>query len=82
MKTAFLFFALILTTSFTTSYAQTADEIINKYLTVTGGVENWKKLEGIKMSAKVNQGGMDIPLDIFNLKDGRQMTSISFQGKP
>lgn len=79
MRTLSLLLALAFTVSF--SHAQTADEIINKYLTATGGVEKWQKLEGIKMSAKVNQGGMDIPLDIFNLKDGRQMTAITFQGK-
>lgn len=79
MRTLSLLLALTFTVSF--SHAQTAEEIINKYLTATGGVENWQKLEGIKMSAKVNQGGMDIPLDIFNLKDGRQMTVVTFQGK-
>ena len=79
MRTLSLLLALTFTVSF--SHAQTAEEIINKYLTATGGVENWQKLEGVKMSAKVNQGGMDIPLDIFNLKDGRQMTVVTFQGK-
>jgi outer membrane lipoprotein-sorting protein len=61
--------------------AQTADEIIAKYFENTGGASKWKALEGIKMSAKVNQGGMELPIDIVQLKDGRQMTSISFQGK-
>ena len=32
------------------------------------------------MKAKVNQGGMEIPLEIVRMKDGRQMTSITFQG--
>lgn len=61
--------------------AQTADEIIENYFENTGGLDNWKNLEGIKMTAKVNQGGMEIPLEIYNLKDGRQMTKITFQGK-
>ncbi len=61
--------------------AQTADEIIAKYFENTGGIAKWKSLEGIKMSAKVNQGGMELPLEIVQLKDGRQMTSITFQGK-
>lgn len=38
MRNLSLFLALTIAASF--SYAQTADEIINKYLTVTGGVEN------------------------------------------
>ena len=37
--------------------AQTVDEIISNYFENTGGVENWEKIEGIKMNAKVNQGG-------------------------
>jgi hypothetical protein len=63
------------------SYAQTADEILAKYFENTGGIEKWKALQGIKMSAKVNQGGMEIPLDIIQLKDGKQATVITFQGK-
>ena len=61
--------------------AQTADEIISTYLENTGGVENFKKLTGVKMSAKVNQQGMEIPLEIFQMSDGKQMTIINFQGK-
>jgi carbonic anhydrase len=48
--------------------SQTAEEIIANYFENTGGIENWAKLEGIKMSAKVNQGGMEIPLEITQLK--------------
>jgi outer membrane lipoprotein-sorting protein len=32
------------------------------------------------MSAKVNQGGMEIPLEIVAMKDGKQYTKISVQG--
>jgi len=61
--------------------AQTADEIIANYLENTGGADNWKKLNGVKMSAKVNQQGMEIPIEIVQLKGGKQMTVINFQGK-
>ncbi|RNC90074.1 MAG: outer membrane lipoprotein-sorting protein [Allomuricauda sp.] len=61
--------------------AQTADEILNNYFENTGGLENWKNLKGIKMAAKVNQQGMEIPIEMFQMKDGRQMTKITFQGK-
>jgi len=61
--------------------AQTAEEIIANYFENTGGIDNWKKIEGIKMSAKVNQGGMEIPIEIVQLKGGNQMTVINFQGK-
>ena len=61
--------------------AQTADEIITNYLENTGGIENWKKITGTKMKASVNQQGIEIPLEIIQLKDGRQATVINFQGQ-
>lgn len=64
-----------------TANAQTADEIIANYFENTGGIEKWKTIEGMKMSAKLNQGGMEIPLEIIQLKDGRQATLINLQGR-
>lgn len=61
--------------------AQTADEIISNYLKNIGGVENLQKLQGVKMNAIINQQGMEIPLEITQLKGGNQMTVINFQGK-
>ncbi|MEY3404662.1 MAG: outer membrane lipoprotein-sorting protein [Cyclobacteriaceae bacterium] len=79
MKKFFLLALVLLAASF--SNAQTADEILAKYFENTGGVDKWKTLSGIKMSAKVNQMGMDIPLTIYQMKDGRTATIINFQGK-
>ena len=64
-----------------TMNAQTVDEIIDNYFENTGGVENWEKIEGVKMNAKVNQGGMEIPIEIVQLKSGKMMTTINFQGQ-
>lgn len=61
--------------------AQSADEVLSKYFENTGGLDKWRALSGLKMSAKVNQMGMEIPLSILQLKDGRQATTITFQGK-
>jgi outer membrane lipoprotein-sorting protein len=80
MKLKSLALAVALLCSFA-SYSQTADEILAKYFQNTGGIDKWKSLQGLKMSAKVNQGGMEIPIEIVQLKDGRQMTVITFQGK-
>ncbi len=71
---------LAICASFTLN-AQTADEILANYFENIGGLENWKKVTGINMKAKLNQQGMEIPLDIYQLSDGRQMTIINFQGK-
>lgn len=75
-----LFLTLLISFSYTLK-AQTADEILNNYFENTGGKANWAKLTGLKMYAKVNQNGMDIPLEITQLKDGKQMTVVKFQGK-
>ena len=56
------------------------DEIIDNYFENTGGEDAWKELKGIKMQAKVNQGGLEIPLEIVQMADGRQYTKISLQG--
>lgn len=61
--------------------AQTVDEIVNKYFENTGGKDKWKALQGIKMSAKLNQGGMEIPIEMYQFKDGKTMQVITFQGK-
>jgi outer membrane lipoprotein-sorting protein len=62
------------------TYSQTVDDIIKKYFENTGGIAKWKALTGLKIKASVNQMGMDIPLEIVQLKDGRQYTSVTFQG--
>jgi hypothetical protein len=63
------------------SQAQTADEILNTYFENIGGKENLQAIKGVKMTAKLNQQGMEIPIEIYQMTDGRQMTLIKFQGK-
>lgn len=81
MKTLRLALVLSLLAVTGIANAQNVDEIINTYFENTGGLEAWKKLNGIKINAKVNQGGIEIPLEIVQLKDGRQYTKITFQGQ-
>ena len=67
--------------AFSTSLiAQTPAEIISAYHENTGGVEAWKALEGIKFTGKVNQGGMEIPLEMVQSKSGESYMKASFQG--
>ena len=61
--------------------AQTADEIISTYFENIGGTENFEKLQGLKFNASINQQGMVIPIEMIQLKNGKQMTVITFQGK-
>ncbi len=60
--------------------AQTADEILDNYFENIGGRDAMDGLSGIKMMAKVSQGGMEIPIEIVQLKDGRQYTKFQLQG--
>lgn len=71
----------VLVFTFLIGKAQTAEEIIDKYFENTGGYANWAKVESMKMEAKLNQQGMEIPLVMLQMKDGRQATTITFQGK-
>lgn len=77
-----LLFAAFAAITFSSASAQdvTVDEIIDGYFENTGGVDAWKSLKGMKMMAKVNQGGMEIPLEIVQMADGRSYTKITFQG--
>jgi len=64
-----------------TAMGQTADEIIANYFENTGGYENWGKLKGIKILAKAQQQGLEFPLEIVQMSDGKQYTKITFQGQ-
>lgn len=81
MKTVKLFVALFALAVMAPIQAQTADEIIANYFENIGGLEKLKSVESIKMTAKVNQGGMEIPIEMVQHSDGRQATVINFQGK-
>lgn len=81
MKTVKLLVAIFALAVMAPAQAQTADEILASYFENIGGLEKLKAVKGMKMTAKVNQQGMEIPLEIYQLSDGRQMTVINFQGK-
>jgi outer membrane lipoprotein-sorting protein len=81
MKTIKLLFATILLLIAAPVSAQTADEIIANYVENTGGEEAWGELEATKMVASINQGGMEIPVTIYNTKDGKMAVLVNFQGQ-
>jgi outer membrane lipoprotein-sorting protein len=61
--------------------AQTADEIINTYITNIGGAEKFRNLTGTKMEMNVNYQGMEIPVELVQLKGGKMYLKINFQGQ-
>ncbi|OFX21552.1 MAG: outer membrane lipoprotein-sorting protein [Bacteroidetes bacterium GWA2_31_9b] len=60
--------------------AQTADEIINKYFEITGGVDAWNSISGLRLNASVNTPIGEIPLVMYNNKDGATFVKITLQG--
>jgi outer membrane lipoprotein-sorting protein len=81
MKFKIILFSLTTFITSTALYGQTADEIIDNYFENTGGIDNWRALEGMKSMASVTQQGMEIPITMIFLKDGRQIMSLELQGK-
>ncbi|MDX2362436.1 MAG: outer membrane lipoprotein-sorting protein [Crocinitomicaceae bacterium] len=74
--------ALFIASSFF-SIAQdiTVEEIVGNYIENVGGVDAWNSLEGHKMVASAAMQGMDIPVEVVSLKDGRKITKYSVQGQ-
>jgi len=81
MKTIKTLFIAILLVAIAPLQAQTADEIINNYFENTGGAANWGNLEGMKMEAVAIAQGMEIPIEIYQTKDGKQLVTINLQGQ-
>jgi outer membrane lipoprotein-sorting protein len=81
MKKIKLLFMVVIVFATAQIYAQTADEIISTYFENIGGAENFEKLTGVRYNASINQQGMVIPVEMVQLKNGKQMTVITFQGK-
>lgn len=59
--------------------AQTVDEIVKSYYETIGGAK-WENVQGMKMNANVEQGGMKIPIEVVALRDGRMYTEINLMG--
>ena len=75
-----LFLVMIVSLITISLNAQSVEEIIGNYLENTGGAENWENVKGIRMNASINQMGMEIPIEMVQLKD-KMYTKISIQGQ-
>jgi len=69
LKFLLLTAAVLLSASAATP-AQTADEIIQKHVAAIGGIDNWKKINTIKLTCSSNASGKEIPINIF-VKQGK-----------
>ncbi|OFX24251.1 MAG: outer membrane lipoprotein-sorting protein [Bacteroidetes bacterium GWA2_31_9b] len=60
--------------------AQNADEIIEKYFENTGGKDAWNSITSLRLNASVNTPVGEIPLVIYNAKNGSTYVKITLQG--
>jgi hypothetical protein len=79
MKKLSLLFAFALVAF--TSHAQTADEVVGKYLKAIGGVEKWKKVESQSMTGFVVVQGMNIPYTAVQARPNLSYSAGEFQGQ-
>lgn len=77
-KRSALFFAFFIFAAASVS-AQNVDEIINSYYEKVGG-KKWDEVKAMKMTANVEQGGMQIPVEVVTTRDGKTYTEVTFMG--
>ena len=60
--------------------AQTADEIIQKYVTAIGGRDNWNKIRSLKYTASLNASGVEMQITSTILYKKGCKTEITLDG--
>lgn len=61
--------------------AQSAEEIVKTYIENIGGEEALRKIKTLKMTAKVNAQGMELPITMINTAEGKMLMKFELQGK-
>ena len=79
MKKVFLSIALFVSAIFTVN-AQTADEVIAKYITEIGGADKWSKVQSIKIEGQIEVQGIQIPFTMQGLQLKGMRVDAEFQG--
>lgn len=79
MKKVFLSIAVLLTAVFTVN-AQTADEVIAKYITAIGGADKWSKVQSIKIEGQIEVQGIEIPFTMQAIQMVGARVDAEFQG--
>ncbi len=76
-----LFLALVLFGSCLKLFAQTADGIINRYITYIGGARNWNAVQSVTCSGTYNYGGMEFPFQSVSKRPDLYKFIVPFKGK-
>ena len=79
MKKVFLSIAVLFSAVFMVN-AQTADEVIAKYITAIGGAEKWSKVQSIKVEGQIEVQGIAIPFTMQAIQMKGARVDAEFQG--
>ncbi len=79
MKKVFLSLAVIFSAVFTLT-AQTADEVVAKYITAIGGAEKWSKIQSLKVEGQIEVQGIAIPFTMQGVHMKGNRVDAEFQG--
>ncbi|TAH07983.1 MAG: hypothetical protein EAZ12_08130 [Sphingobacteriia bacterium] len=60
--------------------AQTADEVIAKYITAIGGADKWSKVQSIKVEGQIEVQGIQIPFTMQAIQMKGARVDAEFQG--
>ena len=72
-------FVTLLLASYTIQ-AQTADEVIDKYLAAIGGKEKLKQVKSIKIDGQIEVQGLQIPFTVQSVHEKGMRVDAEFQG--
>jgi hypothetical protein len=62
-------------------WAQAANNIVETYIERSGGRIAWDTIKGTKMEATVQEGGVSLPLILYNTNTGKQAILVDFAGR-
>lgn len=80
-KLSSLFKMLVFSLSLFSASAQTADEVVEKYIETIGGKKKLEALTSSKMEMVANYQGMEIPVEVSVTKDGKMLVKMNLMGK-
>jgi hypothetical protein len=61
--------------------AQTVDEVLSRYITFTGGEQQWKSVHTIVSSGTYNYGGIEFPFTAYSKEPNLYKFVVPFNGK-
>jgi hypothetical protein len=67
--------------AFATVQAQTADEVVEKYLETIGGAEKWKTFHSMRVSGSAIQMGMNFPFTMISMQPNLSKVTAEVMGK-